>query len=169
MPKLADNVRSIDEIVLDAKSGLRDDLFYLVSRLTPLVNVDLLIKNNKNEILLTWRADKYYGPGWHIPGGIIRFKERWETRIHAVAARELNAKVTAPDQPIAIKQLFAPQRDVRGHFISLLFECQLLTALDEERRAGNENTRKNGDWLWHRTYPNDMIWQHKIYEDVFQS
>ena len=55
----------------DAKVGLVDSVFYMVSRLTPMVNVDLLIKNDANQILLTWRADRYYGPGWHIPGGIM--------------------------------------------------------------------------------------------------
>lgn len=51
-----------------------------------MVNVDLLIKNvSSNETLLTWREDEYYGPGWHVPGGIVRFKE---TIVHISAHRD---------------------------------------------------------------------------------
>ena len=73
--KIADAVAVINECLPDSRAGLPDDIFYLVSRLTPMINVDLLIVNERNEKLLTWREDQFYGPGWHIPGGIIRFKE----------------------------------------------------------------------------------------------
>ena len=52
--------------------------------LTPLVNVDLLIKDS-GRTLLTWRDDEFYGPGWHIPGGILGFKERALDRLAKVA------------------------------------------------------------------------------------
>ena len=73
--KISDAVLVINACLPDSKLGLPDDIFYLVSRLTPMINVDLLIVNEQNEKLLTWREDQFYGPGWHIPGGIIRFKE----------------------------------------------------------------------------------------------
>ena len=63
----------IEQYIDDPREGLTEEIFYFISKLTPLVNVDLLIKNELNETLLTWRHDKFYGPAWHIPGGIIRF------------------------------------------------------------------------------------------------
>ena len=81
------------EHVKNAKEGLPIDVFYFVSQLTPLINVDLLIKNKKGQVLLTWRDDRFYGPAWHIPGGIIRFKEKIEHRIEQVAQLELGASV----------------------------------------------------------------------------
>ena len=76
-------------LVGDARHGLPQDVFLLISELTPLVNVDLLIHNSAGQTLLTWRADELYGPGWHIPGGIIRFKEKARDRISKVADEEL--------------------------------------------------------------------------------
>ena len=54
-----------------------------------MVNVDLLI-HNPNKVLFVMGSDKFYGPGWHIPGGIIRFKESLITRLKKVALKELN-------------------------------------------------------------------------------
>jgi len=53
----------------------------------PLVHVDLLIKDEVNGVLLTWRDDDYYGAGWHVPGGVIRLRKPFSDRIHAVARK----------------------------------------------------------------------------------
>ena len=81
-------VRQLGCLVFDSKQGIPTDLFYFVSRMTPLVNVDLLIRDEGGRTLLIWRDDEFYH-GWHIAGGIIRFKERAADRIAAVAALEL--------------------------------------------------------------------------------
>ena len=59
----------LDAWASTANNGLPHDLFVFVSRLTPLVNVDLLIQDPHHGTLLTWRHDETYGPGWHVPGG----------------------------------------------------------------------------------------------------
>ena len=58
-----------------------------------MVNVDLLIRNDRREILLTWRHDELYH-GWHVPGGVMRYKERLADRVAAVAHIELGTAVT---------------------------------------------------------------------------
>lgn len=65
LSELLDQVR---EQIPNAKQGLPQEVFYFVSELTPLINVDLLIKDKSGRTLLTWRDDKFYGPAWHIPG-----------------------------------------------------------------------------------------------------
>src|SRR5258705_8683005 len=55
--------------------ALPEELFLFISRITPLINVDLLIQDYGKGTLLTWRSDRFFGPGWHVPGGIIRHKE----------------------------------------------------------------------------------------------
>ena len=52
--------RRIREEVGDAKTGLGRDVFHFISSLTPVINVDLLIKNSRQETLLTWRADEKF-------------------------------------------------------------------------------------------------------------
>jgi len=67
-------------------------VFALVSRVTPLVNVDLLIKDEQRRTLLTWRDDEFFGAGWHVPGEIIRYKESAADRIRTCARLELEAQ-----------------------------------------------------------------------------
>ncbi len=66
--------RAMDEEDVDPVNGLPLDLFEFSTTLLPFINVDLLIQNQKGQILLSWRDDKHYGTGWQIPGGIIRMK-----------------------------------------------------------------------------------------------
>ena len=66
-------------------TGLPQEIFYFVSRTTPMVNVDLLIKDERKRTLLAWRNDALAGEGWHLPGGIIRFKEKIEERLPEIS------------------------------------------------------------------------------------
>jgi colanic acid biosynthesis protein WcaH len=158
--------RRIDAAVEDARQGLPEPVFLLVSRLTPMVNVDLLIRDEAGRLLLTWRADHYYGAGWHIPGGIIRFKETWERRIAEVARLELGAAVQFDPEPRTIRQAFAPHRDDRGHFISLLFDCTLTGPLPADRQARGDPPA-NGEWAWHEGFPDNLLAvQRRIYGDL---
>ena len=154
----------IDEAVPDARQGLPQDVFFLVSRLTPLVNVDLLIHDDNGRTLLSWRADQFYGPGWHVPGGIIRFKESWGDRITAVARSELGAGVTFEPNPLLVRQPMTPSRATRGHFISLLFACRLTSAPDPERQW-RTGAPQNGQWAWHSDCPDDLIREHEMFRD----
>ena len=82
-------IKFIDNQISNPSSGLPEELFLFVSRMTPMVNVDLLIKDENGRILLSWRDYKYDGTGWHVPCGIVRYKEKLETRILKVAEKEI--------------------------------------------------------------------------------
>lgn len=127
-----------------------------------MVNVDLLIKNVSNETLLTWREDEYYGPGWHVPGGIVRFKETIAARISAVAMSELGASVEFGKEPLAMNEIMNAARDTRGHFISLLYECVLTSPLDQALEYKTGPVR-NGQWSWHAGCPANLIRVHEVY------
>jgi colanic acid biosynthesis protein WcaH len=136
--------------------GLPEDLFLLVGKLTPLVNVDLLVQDEQRGTLLTWRDDQFYGAGWHVPGGIIRYKQTAEDCIRATAQRELGAAVEFEPQPIAMVQAIEPQRRERGHFISLLYRCRLTTPPAQALRFTGGAPRR-GQWAWHAQCPPDLI------------
>ena len=160
--RLEDHVAAIDAAAREPEKGLPEAVFDLLSRLTPMLNVDLLIRNERRETLLTWRHDELY-LGWHIPGGVIRFKERMEDRIAAVARLELGTTVRlVKPEPVAIHQIIQPVRRARGHFISFLFECELTGHLDESL-AFRSGSPQNGQWAWHATYPPAMIGSHEMY------
>jgi ADP-ribose pyrophosphatase YjhB (NUDIX family) len=161
-------IEALENAAKGASKGLPLEVFHLVSSLTPLINVDLLVQDAQGRTLLTWRQDDFYGPGWHIPGGIIRFKERWEDRIAAVAAIELGATVTFSPQPISIRQILNPVRDVRGHFISMLFACQL-SSVPDPAHQWIDSALRNGDWAWHTGCPADIISVHEMYRSAIDT
>ncbi len=115
----------LDSWALDPNGGLPEELFLFVSRLVPMVNVDLFISDDQGRVLLTWRDDEIFGAGWHIPGGMIRYKETAQDRIRAAALEELGAEVVIDGAPI-VEQLIEPERRLRGHLVALLYKCRLV-------------------------------------------
>jgi ADP-ribose pyrophosphatase YjhB (NUDIX family) len=152
---------ALDSAAPDPSQGLPDPVFYYISRTTPLINVDLLVGDRRHGVLLAWRDDRHSGVGWHLPGGIIRYKERIAERVRQVALHELKAEVVARPGPLALHEIIAePQRD-RAHFISLLYRCDLAPGyqIDNQRRRPDEP----GFLAWHPHCPADLLSWHEIY------
>jgi colanic acid biosynthesis protein WcaH len=163
---LKDHIEAIESATGDPRRGLPDEVFSLVTRLTPMANVDLLIRNrnDRTQTLLTWRDDGLYF-GWHVPGGIIRFKERMADRIAEVARLELGVPVTIKRGPVAVNEIIHVERHTRGHFIAFLFECELNTEPDEALRYDG-GAPKHGQWAWHSRCPADIIASHEMYRRI---
>lgn len=160
--KLREIIDILESSIQNPLKGLPEELFLFVSRITPLINVDLLVKNEQNHTLLTWRNDAYYH-GWHIPGGIIRFKETIAERIKIVAKNELGAEVEFNPVQLAINESINKTRNTRGHFISLLYQCRLVTQPDEALRCKNIVLPNPNEWMWHGSCPANIIPQHEMY------
>lgn len=152
----------IDRWIQDPKKGLPQELFFFISRLTPLVSLDLLIKNEIGETFLTWRQDEFY-LGWHVPGGIVRFKEVFKDRIAAIAQSEFGAKVEFNSTPLALNEKITNTRDIRGHFVALLYECKLVSAPTEAMRCKDPSKPLPNQWMWHGRCPENLLAQHQVY------
>ncbi|MGA2405051.1 MAG: NUDIX domain-containing protein [Syntrophobacteraceae bacterium] len=160
--QIADAVATLVEQVPDASMGLPDEVFYYLSRTTPLVNVDLLVQDENGRTLLSWRDDQYAGKGWHVPGGIIRFRETLETRIRKVAETELGVDdISFEPVPVALNQIIHPTRDIRGHFISILYKCSLPAAFIPQNCGLSIGDR--GYLEWHDHCPDSLLKLHEIY------
>jgi colanic acid biosynthesis protein WcaH len=85
------------------------------------------------------------------------------TRVHAVAKNELGATIEFSKDPLAVNEIMSTSRDVRGHFISLLYECKLTSPLDPDHEYKSGVVR-NGEWAWHATCPDNLIPAHKVYK-----
>src|SRR5712691_7460393 len=133
-PDITSLVASLHDAIPDPRAGLPEEVFLFVSRITPLVNVDLLIQDDAGRTLLTWRDDESFGQGWHVPGGIIRYKQTTAESIRDCARRELDAEVTFDAEPLLVSDTIRPCRN-RGHFVSLLYRCRLMTPPEPSRRA----------------------------------
>lgn len=156
-------IHRLESSLVDPNQGLPEEFFLFLSRLTPMINVDLLIRDGEGRTLLTWRDDGYeYSPGWHIPGGIIRYKESRAERVQAVARKELGTSVRFQEEPLAIREVIHPTRRDRGHFISLLYLCELADPPNEVLRFRGGNPLA-GQWAWHEEDPPDLIPVHDMY------
>jgi ADP-ribose pyrophosphatase YjhB (NUDIX family) len=157
-------IDSLDTALGDPRQGLPEEVFRFASRITPLINVDLLIQDDDGRTLLTWRDDESFGQGWHIPGGIIRYKETAAHRIRACARQELGAEVSFDAAPLLVSETIRPCRD-RGHFISLLYRCRLTTPPEPARRS--ESRPSPGAWQWHASCPPDLLEAQAHYAPFF--
>ncbi|MGC9197168.1 MAG: NUDIX domain-containing protein [Syntrophobacteraceae bacterium] len=154
-------IATLMKAVPDPSGGLPDNVFYYISRTTPLVNVDLLIQDEKGRTLLAWRDDRYAGTGWHIPGGILRFRETFEERIGKVAESEIGAFVQFEPAPIAFHQSIHRERDIRGHFISLLYKGFLPFSFEPLNKG--RAPQDAGYLLWHDRCPVNLLQVQEMY------
>ena len=148
-------VEALESAIGDPREGLPEDVFLFISRVTPLVNVDLLIKDDRGRTLLTWRDDEFYGAGWHVPGGVIRYKETAGDRIRACAQEELGTGIRWEPTPLVLVESITEQTS-RGHFISLLFRCRLEGEPDAGLEARSDPPAA-GQWRWHDGAPANLL------------
>lgn len=156
-------IAQLESYVENPAEGLPEAVFQFVSRMTPLVNVDLWIRNEAGHSLLTWREDGFYAPSWHVPGGIVRFQERLADRILAVAAGELGTTVKFDPDPVAMNEFILPNQKTRGHGISFLYGCSLLSAPNQTLRY-LQGDPKPGQWAWHKSCPDNLIEVQEAYQ-----
>jgi ADP-ribose pyrophosphatase YjhB (NUDIX family) len=159
-----DSIMMLESAIVDARQGLAEDIFLFISRITPLINVDLLIQD-EGRTLLTWRDDELFGSGWHLPGGIIRYKEAAEHRIQDCAREELAVEVSFDPKPLLVSETIREEQN-RGHLISLLYRCRLLSPLDDASQA-TQTPPSRGQWRWHNTAPPDLLQVQRHYTRFF--
>jgi len=151
----------LDRKIPDPKKGLPEEVFLFIAGITPMVNVDLLIKDEKGRTLLAWRDSAYTEKGWHLPGGIIRFKETFAERLKKVAQNEIGTEVKFDPKPLAVNEIILEQK-TRGHFISFLFKCFLSGEFIPPNRGLKETDA--GYLKWHNTCPKSLLSVHqKLY------
>jgi len=143
--------------------GLPLEIFHLCSRLTPLLNIDLLIKDETNRTLLAWRDDEFAGEGWHLPGGIVRFKETLKDRVRQVVEIEIDAPVEVDLIPIAHHEVIL-SHNTRGHAYSVLYKGSLKAEqLSQSWYQRNLRPTQVGYLEWHASCPNSLIDVHEMY------
>ncbi len=153
-------IEFLDKQIPNASAGLHEEVFRFISRMTPMVNVDLLIKDENGRTLLSWRDDEFSGAGWHVPGGIVRFKEKLENRVLKVAEKEICTAIEFDSVPLAINQVIC-KHNTRGHFISILYKCSL-SGKFVPKNVGLKKTDE-GYLMWHNTCPANLIKVHEMY------
>ena len=170
-----ENIRKIvKKQGIDFRKGLPEPLFEFATTLMPTPNIDLLITNDAGEVLLTWRDDKFYGQGWHIPGGCIRIQETLDERIQKTAEEEIGTRVIYNKNPITTRESFMKRERPwlkdqleRSHNISLLYEAKLPEGYVIDNKGRLEHER--GYMKWFSKVPDDLLPEHQdLYVDIIR-
>lgn len=165
MERLTELLKQVSRQIEDPKKGLPEEIFLFATEITPMVNVDLLIRDEDGSILLSWRDDQFYGKGWHVPGGILRLKESFEERIQKTALNEIGCKVYSADRPLEIVPIVVNEMKTRGHFITFVYECKLPDGVAINN--GMKTETDAGYLAWHKKCPNNILDVHKFYRKYF--
>lgn len=165
-------LRNLTEYILDycgnPIKGLPEDVFLMISALIPIANVDLFVFNNKKELLLMWRNDCFFGKGWSIPGGCMRFGERMEDRVHKTAINEIGVDVDICEGPITArdvirgKNILLKHPNVRGHNVTMPYICKLKAKPEDISSQLNANI-----FQWFSIIPENILSVHHVYDDLF--
>jgi colanic acid biosynthesis protein WcaH len=162
MITITEAISFLDTLTPNKAASLPDEIFYFVSRLTPLMCIDLLVKDKNGRILLSWRDDKLFGKGWHIPGGILRFKETIQERIQRIAVQELRTnKVQFDIEPIRIEQQIIAEHENRGHQVVFVYKCRVPE--DYILDNSSKNPADAGYLQWHDCCPVNLIENQNYY------
>jgi colanic acid biosynthesis protein WcaH len=140
--------------------------FEEISSKSPIVNVDLLIQNEKKEILLSWRDDEF-DIGWHFPGRCVRHQETLIIAAKKCFIDEIGVYDKNVDPfMIDYNEIINYERKVRAHFISFLYKYYLNS---KTSFINNSKKETDGGYLkWFYKMPNNLIDCHKeVYSQYF--
>ncbi|MBB5390873.1 MULTISPECIES: GDP-mannose mannosyl hydrolase [unclassified Herbaspirillum] len=109
--------------------NLSADDFALVIQSTPLVSIDLLVRNERNEILLGYRRNRPASDCWFVPGGRIRKGETLKDAVRRIARVELGVEPASWELSGAFDHIYADNALGRegfgSHYVALGCHCSL--------------------------------------------
>ncbi len=126
---------------------------------TPKLTVDVVVENDKSEILLIKRRNPPYG--WALPGGFVDYGEKVESAAARELFEETNIKVTTEELHL-LGVYSDPSRDPRGHTVSVVYYVKSAhhpTAADDALEAS---------FFAEDNLPSDIVFDHRqILTDYF--
>jgi len=101
-----------------------------VVRYTPLVSVDLIVRNSKGQVLVGLRSNEPAKGMWFVPGGRICKDERIVQAIARVSLDELGVDLSAEASLLGVYEHlydtnFAGAPDVGTHYVVLAYQAGL--------------------------------------------
>ena len=113
-----------------------DEQFLKIIRLTPLVAVDLIIKNQVGEVLLGKRINRPAQGYWFVPGGRIRKNETIESAISRISLCELGIELFKNEMHLLggfdhiYDDNYLAEAGVNTHYVVLAFTTVLANGLE---------------------------------------
>ena len=76
------------------KHPLTKEEFYDIFHKVPRLTVEILIINNKKQVLLTKRSIEPCKNYWHLPGGTVHYGESLKNAVARIAKQEINLSIS---------------------------------------------------------------------------
>ena len=110
---------------------LERDKFLNIINSTPLVSIDLVIENEKGEILLGKRSNRPAQNYWFVVGGIIRKNQKIKSAFNQIIEKELgiqydfNKAILVGCFDHIYEDNYWGEPYVNTHYVSLGFRCKM--------------------------------------------
>ncbi|WP_350587314.1 GDP-mannose mannosyl hydrolase [Pseudoalteromonas sp. 3-MNA-CIBAN-0064] len=121
---------------------LPQDVFEVVIRSTPLVSIDIILKNTTGEVLLGKRNNRPAKGNWFVPGGRVLKDEPLDLAFKRLIENELGLKEEVRSNFKGIYQHFYDDNFLGNtfttHYVVLAYEVNFngeLTSLPEEQHS----------------------------------
>lgn len=110
--------------------------FQTITENTPLVSIDLIIKNHQGQVLLGKRTNPPAQNFWFVPGGRIRKNENFADAFERLTLQELGqvfllheAKFLAPYQHFYTDSIFSD--NIATHYVVLAYQLEIESNLSK--------------------------------------
>ena len=125
----------------------REQWLEVVAR-APLVSIDLIVRDERQRVLLGLRRNEPARGFWFVPGGVIRKNERLDDAFARITHDELGLALKRADARLLglyehlYDRNFAGVPNVGTHYVVLAHECAIGDALKSLPEA------QHGEWRW---------------------
>lgn len=123
-----------------------DEDFGRIITATPLVSIDLIVRNPGGQVLLGFRRNRPASGCWFVPGGRIRKNEPLRDALARIALAELGTEVRGGRLLGAFDHLYEDNAlglpGIGTHYVALGYECML----DEEARPRPDQQHAELRW-----------------------
>lgn len=115
---------------------ISNEQFLKVIDATPLVSIDLIIENNKGEVLLGKRLNKPAQGYWFVPGGRIRKNEKISEAFNRISETELGTALSIDNAQLlgAYNHIYDDnylgKEIINTHYVVLGYKVKLLDAIN---------------------------------------
>ena len=110
---------------------LSDEEFLKVVEATPLVSIDLIVRNLKGCILMGKRKNQPAMGSWFVPGGRIRKGEDLNSALTRISKDEVEVELTADDVRLIgvfdhmYEENFARIEGISTQYVVIAYECYM--------------------------------------------
>lgn len=122
--------------------------FLKIIAATPLVSIDLIVRNKEGEVLLGKRVNRPAKGYWFVPGGRIRKNERLYDAIQRIAEAELGITITLDVAKLIgvfehiYDDNFFGDEGVNTHYVVVAYEYNL----DEKSEITLDHQHSEAKW-----------------------